>query len=64
MKTLSETDWARVFTLRCRAKRGEDISREEGAFLTAAYRADPARYGALSARVFEETAPFGSRQKS
>ena len=58
---LSEEQWAEVFEARCRAKRGLALSPAEQRLLADAYRADPERYKALGARVFDATHPAGPR---
>lgn len=55
---LSESDWARVFTLRCRTKRGERLSDEEMKLIDRAWREDDKRYAALNEAVFEATHPM------
>ena len=59
----AEVDWNEVFNLRCRAKRGEHLSPEEHASCTAAWKADPGRYSATEANVFNATLPFGSTRR-
>ncbi len=60
---LTEAEWARVFDLRCRSKRGEMLPREEHALCVAAFEEDSKRYAALNRAVFEATAPFGAQVK-
>ena len=59
-REVSESDWSKVFDLRCRSKRGEHLSPEDRALLLAAYKVDATRYAAMSDDVFVATAPFGS----
>lgn len=59
-KPLTESDWDRVFKLRCRSKRGEYISPEDFEFMQRAWKSDKKRYGELDAKVFEATKPYGA----
>ena len=57
---LTEQQWAEVFRLRCRSKRGEHMNPEDSALMTAAWKSNPERYAEMGPTVFTETAPFGS----
>ncbi len=57
---LSESDWGRVFRLRCRSKQGEYLSPEDIAFLRRAYDSDNDRHSNMDRDVFEATKPFGA----
>jgi hypothetical protein len=52
----------KLFTLRCRSKRGEWMSEAELTFCQKMYEQFPDDYKAMEPRVLEATAPFGSRQ--
>lgn len=60
---LTETEWARVFRMRCASKRGESISGDDADLFRRAYREDPARYSAMNADVFDAAVPVGSNVK-
>jgi hypothetical protein len=62
-RKLTESEWSRVFELRCRAKRGEYLRPEDQALVEKAWRENPVRYSEMTEPVFEETAPFGSRYR-
>ena len=57
---LTETEWRKVFRLRCDAKQGRGVSSADQRLLNNAFREDRERYVALTAPVFEATKPFGS----
>ncbi len=57
---LTEADWDRVFDVRCRSKRGLQLTGVELDLVQRAFNEDPDRYSALSSRVFEATKPAGS----
>lgn len=59
-KKLTEEEWRRVFQLRCRAKQGQAIAKEDLALIAAAFRDDLERYSAMEVDVFNATVPFGS----
>jgi hypothetical protein len=59
-KELTESEWADVFRLRCRSKRGEFLSTEEGRRCRLAWESDPERYESLNKAVFDATKPFGA----
>lgn len=59
-KKREDIDWSKVFELRCRTKSGQRLTPEEQQLVEAAHAADPKRYAALTADVFEATKPFGS----
>lgn len=60
-RTPTESEWSRVFKIRCRTKRGEGATPEELDLCRACLAADRERYVAMNQDVFEETAPFGAR---
>lgn len=60
---LTDREWAQVFTLRCRSKRGERLAPEEQALVERAFKEDRARYSKMDERIFSETLPFGSDAK-
>lgn len=59
-----EINWSKVFDVRCRSKRGERLTPEEQEFCRRAYEADPKRYAAMNADVFNETVPAGSTARA
>jgi hypothetical protein len=59
-KLLSETDWAKVFEIRCRGKQGRAVTSEEQELCQAAYKSDVERYRKMQREVFNATVPFGS----
>ena len=60
---LTESDWALVFELRCKSKRGIELSPEQHNFCVRAFREDEKRYSAMDAGVFNATVPFGSEAR-
>lgn len=56
----TEYDWSRVFDVRCRTKRGKEVTADEHDLCYRAYKEDPGRYGVLDRKVFEATKPFGA----
>ena len=62
-KKLTEAQWREVFRLRCKSKRGDELSKDERALLDAAFAQDEERYDALSPAVFNATVPFGSNAR-
>ena len=50
----------KVFSLRCKAKRGENISTPDLVFLSLMLDRFPEWYRSLNQKVFDETKPFGS----
>lgn len=63
-RPLSESDWRRVFEIRCMAKRSQMImTREVEDLLRQALREDPDRYARLSDQVFDATLPFGAQSR-
>ncbi len=58
---LSEEEWARVFDLRCRSKRGEHIAPDDTRLFRRALASDRARYCGMDEEIRVATAPFGSR---
>jgi hypothetical protein len=62
-RKLTDGEWSRVFTLRCKTKQGQTISQEEHDLVNAAFESDKERYGAMEPDVFNETVPFGSTTK-
>lgn len=65
-RKLSESDWAKVFRLRCYSKLGQKLTSVENALVDAAFKEDEDRYGDMERDVFNATVPFGSnvRRKS
>lgn len=51
----------RLFSLRCRSKRGEHLSKEDVEFLEHCWKKWPKEYEAMQREVFEATKPFGSK---
>jgi len=51
----------RLFQIRCRAKKGEHLSKEEQKYCEAMYKKYPRIYASMSKDVFEETKPFGTK---
>lgn len=60
---MTEADWSKVFTVRCKSKRGTTLTKEEQALVERAFRSDPKRYRGMEARVFNETVPVGSNAR-
>ncbi len=54
-------DWEKVFKLRCRSKRGCDLTVEEMLYCHAAIEEDMKRYASMDKDVWNATAPFGGR---
>lgn len=54
-------NWDRVFDLRCKSKRGEQLTDAELVLIKRAHAEDRERYAALDDRVFEVTKPFGAK---
>lgn len=63
MSKLTEDDWRRVFTLRCKSKQGQTLADDERALIEAAWKENKKRYTAMERAVFVATAPFGSTVK-
>lgn len=59
-KKLTEAEWNKVFTARCKSKQGQPLSEEERDLVDVAYKTNPKRYSALEPAVFNATVPFGS----
>lgn len=62
-RKLTDSNWRRVFDLRCRSKRGEYLSPEDRALIDAAHNEDRDRYADMDADVFNATVPFGSNAR-
>jgi len=62
-RKLTESEWSRVFTIRCKTKQGQAVSQEERDLVDAAFKSDKKRYGAMEPDVFDATVPFGSTTK-
>ncbi len=60
-QTLTESEWSKVFDLRCRSKRGERISEDEQALCSRAFNEDGKRYAAMNDRIFQATKPVGAQ---
>lgn len=58
---LTDTEWSQIFELRCRAKRGERLQREEQRLVEKAFKENPTRYAAMNDGIFEATKPFGTK---
>jgi len=56
---LDEAEWAEVFKIRCRTRRGQPISEDGHRLVLAAFNDNRKRYAAMDRAVFEETRPFG-----
>ncbi len=61
---LTDEDWGRVYKIRIRSKRGEQIPPEELELCMAAMKEDRRRYKKLSDDVFDATVPFGSSARA
>ncbi len=59
-RKLTDSEWEKVFRLRCSTKQGHAISLEDGDLVKRAFREDRARYSAASRDVFNATKPFGA----
>lgn len=57
---LTDSDWSRVFTLRCKSKQGQALREDELRLCETAFAEDRERYSALTEPVFNTTKPFGS----
>lgn len=57
---LTDAEWRRLFTVRCKSKRGQAITDDESALIDRAFASDPKRYGNMDPDVFNETVPAGS----
>ena len=55
MSNKIEIDWLVIFDLRCRSKRGEQLSDEQFKLLNEAHKQDPERYKAMNEDIFEAT---------
>lgn len=62
-KKLTEDDWAEVFLVRCKAKQGQPLTKEESALCNVAFESDNERYKMMEKDVFNATVPFGSNVK-
>lgn len=60
-KQMTHAERERLFDLRCRSKRGEQISPEDFAFLERMWNEFPKEYSAIQSEVLDATKPFGSR---
>lgn len=60
-RKITEAEWSKVFHLRCRSKRGEDLSDDHRDLLERAFASDETRYAKMSERVLVATKPFGGR---
>lgn len=58
---LTESEWSKVFELRCQAKRGIRLHDDDRALVERAWKEDPKRYGVMEREVFRATIPFGGR---
>ncbi len=59
-KPLTESDWIKIFRLRCRSKKGEELTPEERKLCRRAWKENPERYMIEDKAVFEATKPFGA----
>ena len=59
-RRLTEGEWRRVFSARCRSKQGHPLTPEEQSLVEAAFRSDRERYTAMEPEVFDATVPYGS----
>lgn len=50
----------RMYVLRGRSKRGQELSADDFAFLQDCYAKWPIKYAAIGREVFDETKPFGA----
>lgn len=62
--SLTESEWTKVFALRCRSKRGEHLSDEDRSLVDAAFASDEKRYAEMEPDVFDATVPFGSTART
>jgi hypothetical protein len=60
MTKLTEIEWQKVFSVRCKSKQGQLLSDDEHRLIDQAYKEDRARYAAMNRDVFNATVPFGS----
>jgi hypothetical protein len=63
-RVLTEAEWSKVFTARCRSKRGEHLSDDDRSLVEVAYTSDPKRYKAMEPDVFDATVPCGSEVRA
>ena len=61
--TLTEDQWAEVFRLRCRSKRGDRLFPDEQKLIEQAFRENRQRYVEMNEDVFNSTIPFGSSRR-
>lgn len=57
----TESDWDRLFAIRCRTKQGGYASPDEISFCEAMLAADASRYARMNQAVFDATKPVGAR---
>ncbi len=60
---MTKEQWAEVFHIRCRSKRGESVALAEHDLCTRAFKDDEERYRKMEADVFDATVPFGSQAR-
>ncbi len=60
---LTDESWLKVFSIRCRSKKGQSVTPEELGLCGRAMSEDPARYKTMEDDVFDATVPFGSNAK-
>jgi len=63
-RPLTDSEWRKVFELRCRSKQGQSISDDDRALVEAAFDEDLERYTAMEPDVFDATVPFGSTARA
>ncbi len=56
----TESDWTWIFELRCKSKRGQELSKEEQALCARAFNEDRKKYSDTEIDVFNATKPFGA----
>lgn len=57
---LSEVEWAEIFRLRCKGKRGDRLHPDEQKMVERAYKENPERYSGMENDVVRATLPFGA----
>lgn len=62
--TLTSQEWRTIYTIRVRAKQGQQLVRSETDLCKRAIREDLDRYRSIGADAFDATVPLGSTAKA
>ena len=57
---MKEEDKKKTFKLKCKSKRGEQLTKKEAKYLQKMFAEYPNEYSDMESEVFQETKPFGS----